>query len=119
MSDLSEKSEPKTPFDNIESAHEYVRLLAEAVGDAAAAIDEEIRQGVAEGGGRRLEALQLVAYKLERLRGHMAAAGYLLNDLRTLRRLLLGERLLPGGPSPAPTTPAQDDEVVAEGLSEK
>jgi hypothetical protein len=45
-----------------------------------------------EGATRRLEALQLVAYKLERLARHVDSSHRLLNDLRTLRRLLLGER---------------------------
>jgi hypothetical protein len=41
---------------------------------------------------RRLEALQLVTYKLEQLSRHIDTSQRLLNDLRTLRRLLLGER---------------------------
>jgi hypothetical protein len=81
----------ETPFDNIESAHEYVALLAEAIEEAIAEIAEETQAPLAQ--GRRLEALQLVAYKLDKLRGHMASSRRLLNDLRSLRRLLLGERL--------------------------
>ncbi|HXB54067.1 MAG TPA: hypothetical protein VN461_04740 [Vicinamibacteria bacterium] len=85
---------PTTPFDNLESAHEYVRLLVEAIEEAVSAIDEETRRAAGEGSGRPLEALRLVTYKLEKLRGHMTAGRRLLNDLRTLRRLLLGQRLL-------------------------
>jgi hypothetical protein len=84
---------PTTPFDNLESAHEYVRLLVEAIEEAVSAIDEETRRAASEGSGRPLEALRLVTYKLEKLRGHMTAGRRLLNDLRTLRRLLLGQRL--------------------------
>ena len=40
-----------------------------------------------------MEALQLVAWKLERLETHLAASRHLLNDLRRLRRLLLGEEV--------------------------
>jgi hypothetical protein len=98
-----------TPFDNIESAHEYVALLAEAIDEAVSEIAEEMRAPGAE--GRRLQALQLVAYKLDRLRGHMAASRRLLNDLRTLRRLLLGERLVA---QPRPAALSFEDEILSE-----
>jgi len=39
-----------------------------------------------------LQALRLVLYKLEKLEQHIRASRRLLNDLRTLRRLLLDER---------------------------
>jgi hypothetical protein len=39
-----------------------------------------------------VQALLLVDIKLNQLRKHMLASLVLLNDLRTLRRLLLGER---------------------------
>ena len=75
-------------FDNIESAHEYVRLLGEAIDDAIgdASTDTEAADD------RHLDALRLVIYKLDQLRAHMTASSRLLNDLRTLRRLLLHER---------------------------
>ena len=41
---------------------------------------------------KRVEALLLVECKLNQLRQHMLASLIILNDLRTLRRLLLGER---------------------------
>jgi len=86
--------QPTTPFDSIESAHEYVRLLTEAISEAMGEIEEDIREASANGAARRLEALQLAAFKLQKLRGHMTGSGRILNDLRTLRRLLLGERLV-------------------------
>jgi hypothetical protein len=82
----------ETPFDNIESSHEYVGLLAEAVDEAVASIDEEIAAAGAEGAQRREEALKLVAFKLAKLRDNMTQSRRILNDLRTLRRLLLAER---------------------------
>ena len=82
----------ETPFDNIESSHEYVGLLAEAIDEAVASIDEEIAVAAAEGAQRREQALKLVAYKLTKLRDNMTQSRRLLNDLRTLRRLLLAER---------------------------
>jgi hypothetical protein len=39
--------------------------------------------------------LQLVNYKLDKLSSHIAASRRILNDLRTLRRLLLEERKTP------------------------
>ena len=41
---------------------------------------------------RRVDAFRLVSLKLNQLRQHLLASLVLLNDLRTLRRLLLGER---------------------------
>ena len=41
---------------------------------------------------RRLEALQLVIFKLNTLDDHMKRSLRVLNDLRSLRRMLLGER---------------------------
>jgi hypothetical protein len=41
---------------------------------------------------RRKEALQIVAYNLAKLSLHMRTSGRILNDLRSLRRLLLAER---------------------------
>src|SRR5271169_1458245 len=80
-----------TPFDNIESSHQYVSLLHDAIEEARREVDEEITfsNGNAE---RRKEALQIVAYNLAKLSFHMQTSGRLLNDLRTLRRLLLAER---------------------------
>jgi hypothetical protein len=84
--------EPETPFDSIESSHEYVGLLAEALEEARAAIQEEIALAERENAARRGEALQLVAFKLEKLKAHITASRRLLNDLRSLRRLLLQQR---------------------------
>jgi hypothetical protein len=81
------------PFETLESAYEFVSLLREAVDDAYGSIlDETALAQTAGGGGRRLEALRLVDHKLNGLRQNLLASLVLLNDLRTLRRLLLGER---------------------------
>jgi hypothetical protein len=64
----------ETPFDNIESSHEYVRLLAEAIAVALSEVEADIAlagAGIAE---RRKEALQLVAFKLNKLSSHMTAS---------------------------------------------
>jgi hypothetical protein len=83
---------PQLPFDSVEGAREYVRLLAEAIAEAEASVQDDIAAACAQGASRRVDALRLVAYKLEKLRAHVTTSGRLLNDLRTLRRLLLAER---------------------------
>lgn len=82
----------ETPFDNIESSHEYVSLLTEAIQEARREVEEEIAFSVNEGAERRREALQIVSYNLAKLECHIKTSGRILNDLRTLRRLLLAER---------------------------
>ena len=80
------------PFDSIEGAFEYVGLLADAIADSEAAIQEDLAEARGQAAERRVQALHIVAFKLEKLRGHVTNSRRLLNDLRTLRRLLLGER---------------------------
>ena len=82
----------ETPFDNIENSHHYVSLLADAIEEARREVDEEVALSSAEGADRRTEALQIVAYNLAKLSLHIKTSGRILNDLRTLRRLLLAER---------------------------
>jgi len=89
---MSRRSE--TPFDNIESSHEYVSLLAEAVEVAIAEVEADIALAGADRADRRKEALQLVLFNMNKLRNHMTSSRRILNDLRTLRRLLLEERSL-------------------------
>ncbi len=87
---MSDRSE--TPFDSIESSHEYVALLAEAIEEARREVDDDIAIALGERAERRQQALQLVAYNLAKLSLHMTTSRRILNDLRTLRRLLLVER---------------------------
>jgi hypothetical protein len=89
---MSQPSE--TPFDNIESSHEYVTLLAEAIEVAIAEVQADIALAGADGAERRTQALQLVLFNMNKLQGHMTSSRRILNDLRTLRRLLLEERSL-------------------------
>ena len=85
--------QPETPFDSLESAHEYVRLLIEAITDARKDVAADVAANEAKP-DRRLEAVRLVQYKLEKLEAHLQSSSRLLNDLRTLRRLLLEERAM-------------------------
>jgi hypothetical protein len=83
---------PRTPFDSIESAHEYVGLLCEALDNSERTIEQEIAHPGTFTGPRHLDALRLVDYKLKTLRQHFVVSRRLLTDLRTLRRYLLDER---------------------------
>ena len=85
----------ETPFDNIESALEYVNHLLEATREAQDQIESEILRAANPQLARRKQALQLVNYKLDKLSSHIAESRRILNDLRTLRRLLLEERKTP------------------------
>ena len=89
--------QPETPFDNIEGSHEYVALLAEAVDEARRDVEAELALAERDGADRRKEALLLVSYNLAKLNLHITSSRRVLNDLRTLRRLLLAERGLHEG----------------------
>jgi len=78
------------PFESIESAQEYLRLLLATTFEATR--DVEIAVSAQTVTGRRLEALRLVLYKLEQFENHIKTSCRILNDLRSLRRLLLDER---------------------------
>jgi hypothetical protein len=82
----------ETPFDNIESALEYVSHLKEACRDAREQVSIEIARMTEPQLARKKEAFQLVNYKLERLSSHVGKSEQLLKDLRKLRRLILEER---------------------------
>ena len=79
------------PFASIEGAHEYVSLLVEAVLEARESIHEEVNANLASN-GRYLDALRLAEYKVCQLQAHLSQSGRILNDLRTLRRLIFEER---------------------------
>jgi hypothetical protein len=82
----------QTPFDSVENAHEYVRLLVDAIAEAKSEIEADTAAAAESKSDRRLEALRIVQFKLDKLEQHLKTSSRLLNDLRTLRRLLLDER---------------------------
>src|SRR5512132_3993717 len=88
----SANEELDQPFESVESAQEFVELLVEALAETQAEIQDQLRAAAQAGNSRHEQALQLVAYKLQSLAQHMTTSRRLLNDLRTLRRLLLEER---------------------------
>lgn len=82
----------ETPFDSIEGSHEYVAMLAESLNEARREIEDEVALAEREGAERRKQALLLVAYNLDKLNLHITSSRRIINDLRSLRRLLLAER---------------------------
>lgn len=95
----------QTPFDSVENAHEYVRLLVEAIAGAKSEIAADLDAAVPAKPDRRVEALRVVQFKLDKLEQHLKTSSRLLNDLRTLRRLLFEER---PEERPEPTAAGQD-----------
>jgi len=89
---VSVSYQSETPFDSIEGSHEYVAMLAEAVDEARRDVEAEIIAAERDGADRRKEALLLVSYNLAKLNLHITTSRRVLNDLRSLRRLLLAER---------------------------
>ena len=82
----------ETPFDNIESAQEFVELLIETIEESRRDVDADIALSEGNGSGRSKKALQLVSANLAKLSQYMTNSRRILNHLRTLRRLLLEER---------------------------
>jgi hypothetical protein len=84
--------EVANPFDSIESAHEFVTLLAETVLEAKRDVEADVQRESRSNFPRRLQALRMTLYSLEKLEFHMSRSHRILNDLRSLRRLLFQER---------------------------
>jgi hypothetical protein len=80
-----------------------VQLLVEAIAEAKSDVEADLGAAAAARSERRVQALQIVKFKLDKLEQHLKTGSRLLNDLRTLRRLLLEER-----PEPAAAGPGQN-----------
>jgi hypothetical protein len=70
-------------------------MLAEALDEARRDVEAEVAAAERDGASRRKEALLLVSFNLAKLNLHITSSRRILNDLRSLRRLLLAERGLP------------------------
>jgi len=80
-------AEIKDQFETLESAHDFVALLATTVAEAKRGDVE--RESAAS---RHRDALRIALYNLGKLELHVNQSRRILNDLRTLRRLLFEER---------------------------
>jgi hypothetical protein len=87
------KSQTADPFGTIESAHDFMTLLAAAISEARAELQMDVyRESARADVSRRVDALRIALYNVEKLELHLNRSGRILNDLRTLRRLLFEER---------------------------
>lgn len=76
------------PFESIESALEFMGLLENEISDAST----ELRELMQEDGGERFgEALNLALYKMHQLSSQVQRSRRLLNDLKLIRHVLMGE----------------------------
>ncbi len=102
----------ETPFDSVEGAHEYVGLLLETLREARREVAQDLAHARAAADERQVEALQIVSWKLERLESQLAASRKLLNDLRRLRRLLLGDADEARPVAPSGATADEDEDLT-------
>ncbi len=79
-------------FETLESAYDFVALLAETVSEAKRELEGDVQRESASDHSRRLDALRVALYSLDKLELHVNRSQRILNDLRTLRRLLFEER---------------------------
>ena len=85
--------EIERPFESIESAHEYMTLLATTALEAMAELSRDRDQALKDGEARTAQAIELAVFKLKLLNCQIFRSRRALNDLRILRRLILNERL--------------------------
>jgi len=85
--------EIEQPFDSIESAHEFMNVLALTALDVMNDLRRDRDRALRDGDDRRAQAIDLAIYKLKLLGCYVHKSKRMLNDLRTLRRLILNERL--------------------------
>lgn len=86
-------SRTEDPFGTIESAHDFMTLLNAAVIQTKEELQADVDREASNGDlTRRLDALRMALYNLEKLQCHLSRSSRILNDLRTLRRLLFEER---------------------------
>lgn len=77
-------------FETLESAHDFLALLTQTICEAKRDLETDVRRE--SGSSRRLDALRIALYNLDKLESHMNRSSRILNDLRSLRRLLFEER---------------------------
>ena len=80
------------PFDSIESAQDFMEILAEMALDAVKELNEQHRDAVSQEQDRRAQAISLALLKLKNLNCHIFKCRRALNDLRLIRRLIVDER---------------------------
>ena len=85
--------EIEQPFESIESAHDYMNILATTILDVMGELQRDRDRALRDGEQRRAQAIDLAIFKLKTLGCYVFKSRRTLNDLRILRRLILNERL--------------------------
>ena len=80
------------PFDSIESAQDFMNVLADTVLDTMKDLKRDHKIALDQGEQRRAQAIALAQFKLKVLSCQLHKSRRTLNDLRMLRRLILNER---------------------------
>jgi hypothetical protein len=81
------------PFGTIESAQAFMDLLAETIMEVMKDLNGHHQEAMRDNQPRRAQAVELAQFKLRSLNCHVHKSRRALNDLRTLRRLILSERV--------------------------
>jgi hypothetical protein len=82
-------------LDSIEAAYRLVVLLSESVVESKGDIESDAKREADADFPRRQDALQFVVMKLEKLDFLLSRSRRVLNDLRSLHRLMFEEREAP------------------------
>jgi len=69
-----------------------MKVLADTILDAMKDLDGDRHAAAQDGEPRRAQAIELAIFKLKTLSCHIHKSRIVLNDLRTVRRLILNER---------------------------
>ena len=83
------------PFDSIESAYDFMNVLADTIVATLTDLHRDHEFALQEGQTRRARAIELAVFKAKTLNSYVAKSRRTLNDLRTIRRLILNERMTP------------------------
>jgi len=83
------------PFDSIESAYDFMNVLAETVLEAMKELHADRENAMRDGEARTAQAIELALFKAKMLNCYIHKSRRALNDLRTIRRLILNERMTP------------------------
>jgi hypothetical protein len=83
------------PFDSIESAYDFMNVLAETILGVITELHRDHQIAVRDGQERRARAIELALFRARMLNCYVTKSRRTLNDLRTIRRLILNERMSP------------------------
>jgi hypothetical protein len=87
--------EREQPFESIESAYEFMDILAQTMMGVMKDLHRDYQVAIQNGEARRARAIELALFKSKSLTCYVTKSRRTLNDLRTIRRLILNERMTP------------------------